>query len=99
MNYDQIYVFIQAGGSFVHRVAVAVAVAAANILSEDPATAQHSLRVTWASKALGDPERMAKIMMYGVMSNVSLQQSGNAAPDSDIQFVVNSLINSYLNVV
>ena len=75
------------------QTAVAVAKAAFDVLNEDPLTANHANRVNWAKFALKSTADMVERMMWGVVSNSTIQaQSGGT--DSDIQFVVNSLIPS-----
>lgn len=98
MTYQQVYEYVEASGNFKHRAAVAIAKAAADILAEAANTTNHAQRSTWASKALGDPIGMAGKMAFGIMTNATLQGAGDAMLDSDIQFVVNSLVDAYSTV-
>lgn len=75
------------------RVTVAIAVAAQNILAEDGGTTNHANRVIWADEALKDAQLMAEKIMWRVLGNASIAANGEASSDSDIQFVVNSLID------
>jgi len=76
------------------KVVAAVAKAAMDILNEDPATANHADRVTWAAEALSHTKTVAEKFMWGVVSNASIAAAGEDATDNDIQFVVNSLIDT-----
>lgn len=92
--YSDIYA-LRYGGVITDRVVVAIANAATNVLNEAVATANHTNRVVWAKSALNDAPAMAEKMMWAVCANASLQSSGNAALDSDIQFVINSLVDTF----
>jgi len=74
---------------------VAVAKAAYDILNEDAGTANHANRVIWANQTLADAKSKAEQMMWGLVTNATIAAAGDAATDNDIQFVVNSYINSF----
>src|SRR5512139_1017125 len=78
------------------RTSVACVKAAQDILNEDPGTANHAQRVLWANQALSDATAMAEKMLWGVVGNSTIQTSGDAATDNDLQFVVNGLIPVYM---
>lgn len=77
------------------KIYVALTKAAADVRAEDPATANHKARLRWASKVYPSPEVMCEQMMWDVLQNATIQTEGEAATDSDIQFVVNSLVNQF----
>lgn len=80
---------------FTNRLQMALWIAASDVLNEEPGTTNHTARVAWAKKELkgvADPEKM-KLVAIRVSANPSVGAAGNAAPDSDIQFVVNGLID------
>lgn len=81
------------------RTAVACVKAAQDVLNEDPGTTDHAKRVAWANAALSDANGMAEKLMWGVLGNSTIQASGDASTDNDIQFVVNGLIPVYMNGV
>lgn len=78
-----------------NRTEVAVTVAAQNILNEDEATANHANRALWAQWALKNSRQAAEQMMWGIVGNATIQANGDNSSDGDIQFVVDSLINSF----
>lgn len=82
-------------GNLKPRVTAAVASAAQDVLNEDSGTANHVARVAWAKSALQDATAAAEEMMWGVVGNATIQASGDASTDNDIQFVVNGLINTF----
>lgn len=77
------------------RAAVAVAKAAQDILNEVPETANHANRVIWAKEALLDCLGKAEQMLWPLVSNATISAAGESCTDSDIQFVVNSNIDSF----
>lgn len=80
------------------QVAVAIAKAAADISNEDVGTANHDLRIHWArrvSMSNEAPMVEAGVMMWKVLENATLQADPANATDSDVQFVVNSLIDTF----
>lgn len=78
-----------------NRVASAIAKAAQDVLNEDPGTTNHANRVIWANSALLDARSVAERMMWGVVGNATIQTSGEASTDNDIQFVINGLIDTF----
>lgn len=92
-TYEEIYNL--RNSSLVNRVEVAVAKAAYDVRNEVPETANHANRIIWAASALVDPKTRANEMMWQVLSNATIQASGQASTDNDIQFVVNSLVDSF----
>ena len=75
-------------------------VAAYAIVNEDGGAENHANRLTWANAVLNGTisEVEAKAMQhlrYAIASNATLQSAGDAATDNDVQFIVNSQINTF----
>jgi len=77
------------------RIEVAVVTAAIAIANEAPETPNHAERKALALKVVAAPETYAAILAYGVCANVTIATAGEATTDNDIQFVVNSLWDTY----
>jgi len=78
------------------KVARAIDIAARDISNEDAGTANHEIRIFWAGWVRESPDRIvteAHRIMPRVLDNVTIVAAGNAALDSDVQFVVNSLVD------
>ena len=80
------------------QVAVALAKAAVDIQNEDPATANHSQRLSWARKAADDPVAWAEKAIWIVLENATIQAAPTTTTDSDVQFVVNSAVSSLMRL-
>lgn len=52
-------------------------------------------RKNWAESALEDPDTESTKMLWTVVQNATIQSSGLASTDNDIQFVVNSNVNYF----
>ena len=76
------------------QVAVALHKAAVDIINEPTATEDHSQRMSWARKVLADPVGWAEKAIWKVLENATIQASPATAQDSDVQFVVNSIVNT-----
>lgn len=92
---QQIYDLRYQSGTLKPRVTAAVAKAAQDVMNEPANIANHAARVAWATVALNDAPAMAERFLWGVVGNASIQTSGDASTDNDIQFVVNSLIDTF----
>lgn len=77
------------------RLTVAIATAAQQVMAEPGTQPNHANRLTWAKASLQNAPAMAETMMWGLLSNASIQATAENTPDSDVQFQVNSLIDSY----
>lgn len=80
------------------QVAVAIASAATDILNESSSTENHANRLSWAKKVKLNneaPVNEAGVMIWKVLENATIQASPATAGDSDVQFVVNSLIDTF----
>lgn len=73
---------------------VAAMFAAYGILSEDPATENHSARVDWANEVIDDPERAAARLLFGVVVNSAVLLKLGEASDQDVQEAVNGLVTN-----
>jgi hypothetical protein len=79
-----------------NRVAAALTAAAEDVRTEAAATASHTERFTWATGILSGfnaPQVEADRAMWIIVQNATIQASGEASTDNDIQFTVNGLVN------
>jgi hypothetical protein len=81
------------------RTQIAVCLAANDVINEDSGTANHTNRIMWANDTLANPERMMNLEMSLVVQNPTIQAEGDNAADSDIQYVVNGLVDPYANAI
>ena len=83
------------------QVATACQKAAADIFNEATNATNHANRISWARRVLltgiTGPMAMAENMIWKVLENAVIQASPATAVDSDVQFVVNSLIDTFAN--
>ena len=93
MAYIDIYGAATAADSTLKKqTSVAIAKAATDILNESDATENHNQRLSWARRAQADPIGWADKAIWKVLENATIQSAPEAATDSDVQFVVNSII-------
>lgn len=84
------------GDSVLWRQAfVAVLKAAADIRNEDAETANHANRLAWGESVEQDPAAMVRQMRYRILENATIAAAPTAATDSDVQYVINSLVDSF----
>lgn len=83
--------------NFLYQVAGACMVAARDIINEDPGTENHANRIIWANAARINPDGAAITMLISVLDNATIAADVANATDNDVQFVVNSLINTFAN--
>jgi len=99
LTYQQIYNALEAGAptKLETQIAVAIWKASVQVRNEDAATANHTARLAWANKmATWEAVKAeAKKMLMAVFENATIQEAPMAAADSDVQFVVNSLIDTF----
>jgi glucose-6-phosphate isomerase len=81
------------------RTQIAIESAAYNVLNEDPGSANHANRIVWANTVLNNPEKMMNLEMAMVVQNPTIEAEGDNAADSDIQFVVNGLVDYFANAI
>ncbi len=68
-----------------------------DILNEAVNTSNHINRLAWANAVLNNYELSAQAEYSRFMSNATIQINGLASTDNDIQFVVNSMIDTFAN--
>lgn len=93
--------FRDTGNDLHKKVSRAIDVAARNVVNEDPGTANHAERFVWASKARQNPDNIlneAHQWMLAVLDNPTIAAAGNASTDNDVQFVVDSLVDTMAGV-
>src|ERR1700746_2890301 len=99
MNYLGIYDLQYRHPDLRTRTQIAICNAAYNVLNEDPGAANHANRILWANDTLAWPDRMMNLEMSMVVQNPTIQNEGDNAADSDIQFCVNGLVDYYGNAI
>jgi hypothetical protein len=70
--------------------------AAANVMSEDTATAGHAERATWANTVMLNPSLESQAIAFGIAAQPGI--TGPEATDQDILFTCNSLVNAWAGV-
>ena len=80
---------------FTYQVAGACLKAAQDIENEDEGTTNHANRLTWAAEVEANPKAVARDMGQRVLDNATIAADVEGAIDSDMQFVVNSLIDEF----
>ena len=93
-TYNEIYDY-GIGADFIGQASFALTKAAKDVLNEDPGTTYHSQRVKWADDVLASPESMLEKMKWAILQNATLQGNIPNNTDNDIQFVVNSNVNTF----
>lgn len=97
-TYDQLY-YVLNQGTGDHRlwrqVFVALLEAATDIRNEDPDTANHANRLTWALDVEQNTTTHVLAMRARILENATLAADPGGATDNDVQYVVNSLINDF----
>lgn len=83
--------------AFLSRIQMALWVSATDVLNEPSDAPMHAQRMEWAKNMLKSSvaDNLREVAVR-VLSNPTVGAAGAAAPDSDIQFVVNGLINNFL---
>ena len=94
--YATVYSLAVDAGAVRQRVLVAVCVAAMNVFVEGDQTPNHAARVAWAQNAIGNPEAMARKMIWGVLCDPVIQGIGAGATDANIQTSVDALVSQFL---
>lgn len=82
------------------QVAVALHKAAQDVVNEDPETANHGNRLAWARKVTQGadaPVTESARWIWAVLENATIQAAPTEATDNDVQFVVNSIVNTMAN--
>jgi hypothetical protein len=85
--------------AFQSRCRVATWKAAQDIASEDPATGNHAMRMDWASRVLTDKTNITdRQLAMQVLRNAQIAAIPATAPDGDIQFQVNSVLDAIIAI-
>lgn len=94
-NYASIF-DMTTNATYAKQITIACRVAAQNVINESVNTPNHVNRVVWANAALSGHALLLSTIGQGVSMNGTIQAAAPAGPwnDSDIQFVVNGLIDS-----
>lgn len=82
-------------GTLLRRVEGTCLTTAAYIRIEDPATTNHENRLVWAAKVKANRKAMAREMLAKTLENPTLAANPEGATDGDVQYVVNSLIDTF----
>ncbi len=77
-----------------NRAAAAAMNAARDVLNEAVDTPNHPARVKWAASVFQDINAAGRDMVGFLAANAAIVSVGNNATDNDVQFVVNSSIDS-----
>ena len=80
---------------FWQQVAGACMIAASKIAEEDPGTSNHAKRLLWALSVRDNPKAVAIGMLVDVIRDETIAADVENALDSDVQDVVNGLVNKY----
>jgi len=102
MAYSEIYTAATDANHILRQqVAVACSKAAADIFNEAASTENHNERIKWSRRVneTTGPERAAASMIWKVLGNATIQAAPTTANDSDVQFVVNGLVEDRKSVV
>jgi hypothetical protein len=89
--------------TFVEQLAGALLAAAAQIINEASSATDHGNRLAYARAIIANPIPAAQFMAPGVLLNSTIAaeagnpngDSGTPIPDSDLDFVVASIFNTY----
>lgn len=81
------------------RVSGAIIKAYQNIWNEAPGTPDHAERIATAKHGYRDHNLHLDIYMQIVAMNATIQTSGNAALDSDIEWIVNSEVINVFSIL
>jgi hypothetical protein len=83
---------------FLSRIQMALWVAATDVLNEPAGTPKHDKRLDWAKGTLkaSVADNMREVAVR-VLANPTVGAAGALAQDSDIQFVVNGLIDTFID--
>lgn len=87
--------------TFRKQVVVAIIKAATDVINEDPGTANHANRLTWAQKVSKHDAAISEgnLRKWQVVSNATVSASLPTSLDNEVQFVVNSFINTWADEV
>lgn len=95
MALEALHDALNGDGTFWKKVAGACWVAAWQIIGEDPETANHANRLVWAQQVQANRKAMARDMLAKVLENPTLAADPEGATDGDVQYVINSLVDTF----
>ena len=103
LNYAGIWYLRYRNQTFQAQIEVAVVDAAQAIISESPATPDHANRILWANYAINNSAVAFSPFIWQVVLNPTIQsdsgpQGSSPIFDSDIQFVVNSIVQQIADI-
>lgn len=102
-DYTTSYAVRYSIGSLMQQIEVAAITAATQIQNEDPGAPNHVNRKLWADWAVANSYQASQAFGWPVATNPSIIASvtadptGATVPDGDVQFVVNSNIDTVVN--
>jgi hypothetical protein len=97
-NYTTSYAVRYSTPALSQKTEVAVVTAAGQIQNEDPATPDHTNRLAWANWAIPNSSVAWQSFAWPVAENptivaaVTADPSGQSVQDSDVQYVINSVL-------
>jgi hypothetical protein len=97
-NYTTSYAVRYSTPALSQKTEVAVVTAAGQIQNEDPATPDHTNRLAWANWAIPNSSVAWQSFAWPVAENPTIvaavtdDPSGQSVQDSDVQFVINSIL-------
>ena len=94
-TYLDVYNLRYASSIIQSRLTVAIIKASTDILNESALTSNHVNRLIWSKNAIKDVNSKIEQMYWPLVMNSTIQTGGEGSSDSDIQFVVNSFIDSF----
>ena len=97
MAYIDIYNAATAADSSLRKqIVVAMQKASVDIQNEDGLADGYAARKRWSDRINNTGlDAMAEIVIWKVLENAAIQANPSAATDSDVQFVVNSLVQFF----
>jgi hypothetical protein len=94
MNFlDQIQ--LAADENVIQRVQQALIKSALAVAAEDAGAAKHAERRIFAERVLHEPQRWARLVVLGVVTNPAISAKSS---DDDIEFTVNSMWDAYAGI-
>jgi len=92
MSLLEVYHLMNSDGDLWRKVEAAALNAAIAVKYEDPETANHAARLTWATEVFADPKAWTVTNKAKVLENATIKAAGHSATDNDVEFVVASLV-------
>ena len=100
MSYVAVYNSATTASSNLRKqTTVAIRVAATDVINESDGTTNHPARLAWAIAVQKATDSWVDRMIWSVLENGTIAASPESAVDADVQFVINSLVDSYSKLV